>query len=204
MYPDTDTPPIPITDALVADVESSLPELPWQREQRYRQLGLDERAARSLAAAPWAELFDALEPAQPETARRLAAALEKRLVHFWRQTGHSELPRPERLRPLVAAVDGGDIAPAALEACFDRLLAEPDRPAEELLAEHRPGPNADRVLRDALAAAAAARVHLDGKPDDAVLRWAVGRTLAGVKRGRLDPVAVRDGMIRELGLEVEE
>ena len=53
---------LPIPDRTVAEVRSSLPERPWDRERRYRGLGLDDATAARLAGAPWAALFDALDP----------------------------------------------------------------------------------------------------------------------------------------------
>jgi glutamyl-tRNA(Gln) amidotransferase subunit E len=78
MYPDTDTPPLPIPDAMVTEIRAHLGERPWQREGRYRELGLNPGMARRLADAPWAHLFDQADP-PPGPARVLAAALEKRL-----------------------------------------------------------------------------------------------------------------------------
>ncbi len=79
MYPDTDTPPLPIADTVVAEVRDQLPETPWSREARYAESGLGFSEARRLARAEWADLFDALEPESGEVARRLAASLQKRL-----------------------------------------------------------------------------------------------------------------------------
>ena len=61
MYPDTDEPPIPISDKLVALVKSRLPERPWDRAARYRALGLDPQAAELLSRTPEAPLFDAVQ-----------------------------------------------------------------------------------------------------------------------------------------------
>src|SRR5690606_16019948 len=69
MYPDTDTPPLPIPDPLVAEVEARLPETPWSRRERYEALGLDAAAARRLGSAPWAGAFDALAPGAGDAAR---------------------------------------------------------------------------------------------------------------------------------------
>ena len=61
MYPDTDTPPMPIPDAWVETVRAARPERPFERADRYRADGLAVYAAERLAQAPWALLFDALE-----------------------------------------------------------------------------------------------------------------------------------------------
>lgn len=204
MYPDTDTPPLPISDAWMAEAEADLPEPPWKRADRYAALGISAGAAARLAAAPWAELFDRLAPEHPETARRLAAALEKRLVHYWRESGARELPQPERLSPLINAMDHGLIAPAAFEPCLDRLLRDRERAAVDIVGEHSPAPDADATLEELTRQARAARPGLDGAAPAAVLRWAMGTVLAGKPRGTLDPRAARESLIRALELtEVE-
>jgi glutamyl-tRNA(Gln) amidotransferase subunit E len=113
MYPDTDTPPLPIEDALVAEVRDGMGETPWERVDRYRALGLDDETAYRLAGAPWADLFDAVEPAAGDVARRLADALRLR-VPYWARRVRAALERagdgggsaPEEAFANVAATDG--------------------------------------------------------------------------------------------------
>jgi Glu-tRNA(Gln) amidotransferase subunit E-like FAD-binding protein len=110
MYPDTDTPPIAVADARVETIRAILPERPWEAAARYQALGLEAAAAGRLVGKPWAPLFDALRPAGRETARRLAAALEKRLPHFRRRRGLAGLPdgaRPSRSSAPATRVSSG-------------------------------------------------------------------------------------------------
>ena len=60
MYPDTDSPPLKITDERVEEAKTRVPELPWIREERYRNLGLPEDVIWRLAISPYATLFDRL------------------------------------------------------------------------------------------------------------------------------------------------
>jgi Glu-tRNA(Gln) amidotransferase subunit E-like FAD-binding protein len=105
MYPDTDTPPLPIPDSTVAEVTAQRAETPWDRQTRYERLGVEPRMARALAASVWKDLFDEIAPAKGEPARRLAGALEKRLpFHLRRRRGARarfprELPDAARLAP---------------------------------------------------------------------------------------------------------
>ena len=126
MYPDTDTPPLPIPDTTVAEVRAQLAETPWHRQARYEQLGVERRMARALAASVWKDLFDEVAPAAGEPARRLAGALEKRLpFHMRKRKGArasypTELPDPARLAPLPTLA-------ALLQQRLDQLGI--DRPA---------------------------------------------------------------------------
>ena len=176
MYPDTDTPPLPIPDAWLEAIDSNSSERPWQREDRYVRLGLTPRAAAFLAGAVWADLFDELAPENAVSACRTAAALEKRLVHFWRETGTRELPRAERIQPLVRALDEERIRPQAFEPIFDRLLRETDVAAHAILADYTARVEQGRLERQIGEVVRAC----DGRPlvdPDARLTWAVGRVL---------------------------
>jgi Glu-tRNA(Gln) amidotransferase subunit E-like FAD-binding protein len=207
MYPDTDTPPLPIADHTVLEVRDALPETPWRREERYREVGLDPLAARRLAGAPWADLFDAAAPADPGTARRLARVLGKR-VPFHARRARIDLERddegleaiglaPERVVPVVRAVEAGALLPRSLELALDDLAAEPRAPAAGILARYQPrddDPGELEALVDHVAARAAA---LAGKPPAAVMRWAMGEVMRR-QWGRADAAVVRDRLERAL------
>lgn len=190
MYPDTDTPPLPIPDGWVNDIAARLARQPWERADGYRSRGISEAAAARLAVAPWADLFDALAPGR-RSAARVAAAFERRLPWYWRQSGTRTLPDVERLRPWVAALDDGSLPLCACDAAFNRLLREDATPAA-ILADHRTD---DRDLPRAVAhAVAAARALADG----AALRFAMGAVLRAVPRGRFDPTTVRERLAAAL------
>jgi len=206
MYPDTDTPPLPIADRMVMEVRAGLAEPPWVREDRYRGMGLDARAARGLAVAPWAGLFDEIGPGKGEPARRLAGTLEKRIpFHSRRRRGAKprqpeELPNAERLGPAVRALEAGEILPEALSRVVDALLEEVDRPAEEVLARYRRGPgDEDRVLAAVEEVVRRAALELDGRAPEVRLRWAMGE-VAPAFLGRVAPLEVEARLASALGL----
>ena len=58
MYPDTDLPPIAITEERIKRIKGQLPELPWDRENRYVKMGLNPKIANRMSRAPEKELFD--------------------------------------------------------------------------------------------------------------------------------------------------
>ncbi|HTM21865.1 MAG TPA: GAD domain-containing protein, partial [Kofleriaceae bacterium] len=180
MYPDTDTPPLPIPDAWVAELR--LAERPWQRSARYRDLGLPPPAAERLAAAPWADLFDAVAPPAGAVARRLAAALDKRLP------GLDQPPAVDRLAELCAALAARPLLAAVFEELLVAAATEPARSVTELLASYPPASDAE-VAR-AVDACDAERAKLRSADPDAALRWAMGRVMPAL-RGRVDPAALR-------------
>ena len=197
MYPDTDTRPLPIPDEWVAEIDNRTCELPWQRADRYAGMGLDESVAERLARAPWADLFDELAPREHVTTRRLAAALEKRIPHFWRAHAAGAervVPNADRLRPLVEAIDAGTLHVSGIEFVLDRLLREDGTPARDIIREHEMSED-DRVSQRI--------VRFVGDPfggdprgrpwpsTEARLRGAMGIVLATKPRGSVDPRSVR-------------
>ena len=196
MYPDTDTPPLPIPDTWIGTIDAALPELPWVREDRYRAQGLDARAAAVLVASSAADLYDALAPTTETGRRRLASALECRLVHYFREVESTALPDADVLRPLVEAVDAGRLDPAAYDEVFDGLLRGDGEALATALAR-----------TDALAAVVTditgRREGLGELADDAVLRWAMGEAMPQV-RGRVPARQVRSELVTALKLDPKE
>ncbi|MEJ2187677.1 MAG: hypothetical protein P8Z36_17450, partial [Gemmatimonadota bacterium] len=227
MYPDTDTPPLPIPDRTVAEVETGLSERPWDREDRYRQLGLDAHAAHRLAVAPWADLFDEIAPQTGDVARRLAAAFQQRLPFHARQGRLSPapgqapddatsgaardrlpldargLPPAERIAPLVRALEQGTLLPDALIPALDAVVEHADRPVGDTLAAYQPVPHDDPRLLARIREVAGEAHLLAARPPDMVLRWAMGQVMRPF-RGRVDPVRVRQMLARALEQPGEE
>lgn len=209
MYPDTDTPPVPIADAMVERVRAQLAEVPWSRQARYEALGLTAPAAQRLASAPWAGLFDAVAPAAGVPARWLAAALEQRLPYHARRRARrasavpqpADLPAPDRVAPLVRALEGGELEPAALKFGLDDVLADHGLDVGDVVAAYRPR-ESDGAALTARVAEVAGAVHLlaDRRPE-VMLRWAMGEVMAGF-RGRVAAQVVQALLVQALGSPV--
>ncbi len=135
MYPDTDTPPLPVRDGAVERIRLALPERPWEREDRYRRMGVEASTAQRLAAQPWADLFDRVTQAVARDqlgplAGRLARAMTKR-VPCHRRRGRA-LPDAAALGAVVQAMLEGRVRHEALDRLLD-ALAEPGAAAADLL-----------------------------------------------------------------------
>jgi glutamyl-tRNA(Gln) amidotransferase subunit E len=205
MYPDTDTPPLPIPDSMIAEVGAQRAEKPWDRQARYECLGIERRMARALATSVWKDLFDEIAPAQGEPARRLAGTLEKRLpFHLRRRRGARaryprELPDAARLAPLVRALEANEIRPEALVSAVDDALRRPDRTLEDILAEYRPQAGDEARLQQLAAEVAAAGRAMPGRSRDVLMRWGMG-PLMNELGGRVAPDRVRQALDDALGV----
>jgi len=199
MYPDTDTPPLPIPEAMIAEIREQLPETPWARQNRYEEMGLDRRTAEHLAVSPWADLFDQIDPASGAPAQRLATVLEHRIPFHVRRGTAGARPSPERLAPLVRALEAGELRPEVLSRAVDELLQRPERSAHEVLSAYRSHPD-DLHQLEVLVAETAIHAHvLDGKSPAAVLRWGMGQVMPRFL-GRVEPRLARDRLAAALGL----
>jgi glutamyl-tRNA(Gln) amidotransferase subunit E len=197
MYPDTDTPPIPIADTMVAEVQSSRLETPWKREERYRELGLDARTASRLAQSWWVDLFDELKPRGQDVARRVATALEKRLPYHRRKDRLRGIRPTERLAPLVRALESREIRLEATERILDTLIEQSDVAENDVLERYRTAAGDPAALDQLLAQVSVDAEEMTGKPIDIITRWAAGRVVPHLL-GRVDPKDVLKRLIATL------
>lgn len=58
MYPDTDLPPIEITEERIGRIKSILPPPPWELEKSYKKGGLTQATAQRMSISPRKHLFD--------------------------------------------------------------------------------------------------------------------------------------------------
>jgi glutamyl-tRNA(Gln) amidotransferase subunit E len=58
MYPDTDLPPKKITPERIAKIRAGLPEPIWDREAKYRSMGIPAEHIEKLAMSPFATVFE--------------------------------------------------------------------------------------------------------------------------------------------------
>jgi len=195
MYPDTDTPPLPIADDVVKRISANLPELPWDREQRYEALGLSAGEARWVVDAPWGDVFDALLGSATGIERRLAYAIGLRVPFHMREVAqrqssivnHDVRTTVNRLLPFVEAVRDGLVRVEALPRMIDLALTSAES-SDEIIARHAPSDaeTLDQVIEDV---ATEART-MSGRSGATLERWAMGAAMARLL-GRADPAEVR-------------
>jgi Asp-tRNA(Asn)/Glu-tRNA(Gln) amidotransferase B subunit len=211
MYPDTDTPPLPIHDSMVEEVRAQMGETPWVRQVRYEALGLDSRSARVLSTAPWADLFDQLDPQEGEVACRLATVLETRIPYHARRSrgakprSFREVPDAALIAPLIRAMERDELRPEALIWAVDEVLGPAGASPRDALSRFRPRTGDDESLDDLVDRVGAMAGTMDGRSPNTLLRWGMGEVMRNM-RGRVDPEEVRSRLERILDsrLETEE
>ncbi len=203
MYPDTDTPPWPVPDAWLAEIDANLPERPDVAERRHVEAGLDPRAARMLIDGDHGPSFDALAPKTPLGRRRLAAALECRLVAWWREAGVRTRPETERLQPLVEAIDTGRLHPEAYDEVFDAVLREPKADPLAIVDRFADRRDPDAALEAAIDALRPRLAAMRFSSEAARLRWALGQVMPAVL-GQLPSADVQARLRAALNIVVED
>jgi glutamyl-tRNA(Gln) amidotransferase subunit E len=203
MYPDTDTPPLPIPRSTVDAIRAALPEHPVSREDRYLGLGLHGQLARRLARSPWSSLFDGVEPSHGALARRLAWFIVDRMPHHARRAGAPPVCEPGRVRAVVEAVTNGGVRPEALTRMLDAAVAEADTDPEQITDRFRLAGDPDDLFLTTVEHTAHRARALAGRTPHTRLRWAMGEAMRALL-GRADPRAVWSQLARALSIEEED
>jgi len=101
MYPDTDHPPVKIEDDQVHKLQQHLSEPLWDKQARWRKLGLSEELVSDLSLSLFADLFDRLAEADDINVKKAAHICTAVFVDL-RRNGH-DLSRvdPDRLYRLI-------------------------------------------------------------------------------------------------------
>jgi glutamyl-tRNA(Gln) amidotransferase subunit E len=174
MYPDTDLPPIRITDERLDNIVSNLPARPWERREALEHLGVGADLAERLSRHPAHDLFiELLAVADGAVApTSLASLLLDR-----------SCPRPASLK-----VAGPWWRDAVARLAAGEIVAEGVYWAEEEPTDALPADEARRLVDQALAdRPAPARACA---PGDALEDHVMGQVMAGL-RGRVAGSTVR-------------
>jgi Glu-tRNA(Gln) amidotransferase subunit E-like FAD-binding protein len=214
MYPDTDTPPLPIPDSTIEAVRSQMGETPWDRQERYEGMEVESCMAARLAVAPWAHLFDSLAPSPGPVAQCVAGVLEKWFPHHLRRCGHPRRPAwgegpldvtemAQRLDPLVRALEVGDLLPNAFAWAVDMALEPASGDPGFALERFRIRPEDKDEWPVAVQEVVARAREMKGRDPQALLRWAIGEVMRRFP-GRLDPLEVSAALVMGIWDDQEE
>jgi len=132
MYPDTDMPPVPLSEERIEQAKGRLPLPPWQRRAYYRKLGLPSEIIEDLVTDKRAPLFrQALEtlPLQPVLAAVILSQTLKSLERKGFSTGRL---RDEALLDLLRRFTDGEFAREGFPDILKLMSTEGWRPGESI------------------------------------------------------------------------
>ncbi|MEX2600271.1 MAG: Asp-tRNA(Asn)/Glu-tRNA(Gln) amidotransferase subunit GatB [Balneolaceae bacterium] len=137
-FPEPDIPPIVITEELLSEIRSELPELPNVRLKRFiEELGLSEEDARTLteerAIADYFEwVLESLN--EPKAVANVVMTEVLRVLNEQSITVENFPLEPERLAGLIGLKQEDKINSSAMQEIFNEMLGD-KRPAKELAEE---------------------------------------------------------------------
>lgn len=132
MYPDTDLPPKKITPERIAKIRESLPVPIWEREAKYRSIGVPNEHIEKLAMSPFAKMFEkAIDDLKIDL--RFASRV---LIEFPARLKKEHLPikqiTPEIFNSLFTLLSEGKIVKSCLYFILRESLVS-GKPVEEIV-----------------------------------------------------------------------
>lgn len=135
MYPDTDLPPIALSEDRIQRIQANLPPLPWERRNRYEGLGLPVFMIDQLLLSGKADIFDRLIAELKVDPIWAAVFLTQTLKHF-KRTG---LPvgklNGDSIMPVFQAFKNNQIVKEAISLIVENWLSLSSRPIEAVIAQ---------------------------------------------------------------------
>ena len=204
-FPEPDLPPVAIPRDWLEEVRRSLPELPWEKEARYRALGIKEKDAEVLAYTPsLARFLDQALPlglASPQALANWLLADVAGLLHERGLRLEETRLSPEGLARLVGLFERGEVTSRVAKSLLPEVLEGQD--PEALVRERGLKVVADEGALKALVAEAiaampeAAESVRQGKVKalDALVGQVMRKT-----RGQARPDLVRRLLLEALGV----
>jgi glutamyl-tRNA(Gln) amidotransferase subunit E len=122
MYPDTDLPPLAIPPERIEQIRQHLPEYIWDRETRYRAMGLSEAMVEALSLSPYSDLFSRLVDRLKIHPTFAAVVLCQRLKAFRRRGLSSDLLTDDEITEVFKAHADGRLAREGVVYVLHRLL----------------------------------------------------------------------------------
>ena len=124
-FPEPDIPPLHFTTEGIEAVRSTLPALPSEKKQQYRDMGLNESQAIQLTDDPLLQqMFDAVYEKTGESKRAVSLVLVQ-LLGFLNaaEKTMSEGPSVEQMLALVDAIDDGTISGNTSKEVLEKMIA---------------------------------------------------------------------------------
>jgi glutamyl-tRNA(Gln) amidotransferase subunit E len=115
MYPETDVPPIQLSEEYVKKLRTCLPELPEQKVKRLtKEYGLNTKLVKQILNSEYVDLFERVAKETKVSPTAIAVALTETMKALGRDGIEVEKVTDEQLRELFGLVDSGETAKEAI------------------------------------------------------------------------------------------
>ncbi len=131
MYPDTDHPPVALSEDYLAKIRAQIPASPWDREKNYESLGLSAQLAFDILREGKAELFEELVDKTKFAPSIIASALTEHPRKMRRKLSRFKPLSPEKIAEIFETLEklGSPHEAVALALEFSYQKANCDIPA---------------------------------------------------------------------------
>jgi glutamyl-tRNA(Gln) amidotransferase subunit E len=135
MYPETDIPAQPITDQLVENVRSNLPEPANKKFARLmKQYGLNEKLAKQLIDSEYFLLFEETAKTSGVAVSTIAAFLTETVKALKRESIQTENVTDDQISAIFKAVGSGELAKEALSDVFSWFSKNEKKTVQDAIA----------------------------------------------------------------------
>ncbi len=124
MYPDTDLPPIALTQERIGRIRDTMPPPFWDRERRYHGLGLPEDVITPLCRSRRAPLFDRVVGDMKVDARFAAVVLFQRFKAYEREGLSPDRLSDDEIAEVFHAYASGKLAREGVVEVLERMLKD--------------------------------------------------------------------------------
>lgn len=115
MYPETDVPPIQLSEEYVEKLRTCLPELPEQKVRRLtKEYGLNPKLVKQIFNSEYVDLFERVAKETKVSPTIIAVALTETMKALRREGIEVERVTDEQLRKLFGLIDAGETAKEAI------------------------------------------------------------------------------------------
>ena len=159
MYPDTDHPPVKISERRVRKILSHLPEKPWKREEIYRQIGVPQHLSKELAISPKAEFFKKIVESLDIDSTFVAVLLMEKIKALRRAGIPIETVTDEQLDQFFSLMAHDAFCREASESILTSMAWNPDLSLKEILKKLPVTPWTDEDLRGLVADVVSSHQH---------------------------------------------
>jgi len=134
MYPETDVPPIQVTEDYLTQLKTRLPELPEQKMERLtKSFGLNQKLAKQILDSEYAPLFETVVSETKVSPTVVAAVLTETLKGLKREGVQVENVSDEQIRELFRLIDSGQTVKEAVADIISWLAKNEDASAKKAL-----------------------------------------------------------------------
>ncbi|MEM3464091.1 MAG: Glu-tRNA(Gln) amidotransferase subunit GatE [Candidatus Bathyarchaeia archaeon] len=134
MYPETDIPPIQVTEELINCIRQHLPELPEQRLERLmREYVLNQKLAKQLMDSEYTELFETIAKESKVSPTTVAVFLTETMKALKRDGIPVEKVSEAKIREVFKALGAGEITKEALPDIVAWLSKNEEKTVKEAI-----------------------------------------------------------------------